>query len=114
MPFLNTFENEDYLVHGLDLDVTIGGIYLTEDLFNIDSNQNLKAFVKKESFLKLGESQKIFNQDVYRRYHSIIGESLSTIFSELNYGSLQEKYDHFIMTQSMNRVILQRYRGIRN
>jgi hypothetical protein len=113
-PFLSDTEGKDYLLHGLDLDVTIGGIYLTDELFEIENIDELVRYINNESFINLDLSKKLFKKDIYKKYSDLVSSSVEGSILECHEETLQETYDHFILMNSMNRVILQRYRAIRN
>jgi hypothetical protein len=114
IPFLNNMENKDVLLHGLDLDVTIGGIYLTEALCKLQTKEELSKFINQESFINLKDTQQLFKNDKIEKYHHTVEEAVDKILLECPQDNIQEKYDYFILMHSMNRVILQRYRAIRN
>lgn len=113
--FLLNINNQDYLLHGLDLDVTLGGIYLNDELKTISDNQSFLEFVEEKNFrLTQEEIIKLFQKD-------IINNELKDVKNFVKDNALKgedsnyiEKYDRFIMENSMNRVILQRYRSIRS
>lgn len=113
-PFLNKFQEKDYLLHGLDLDVTIGGIYLTDDVFNINNIEGLFTYIKDEAFISLETASKLFKKDKHDKFYPIIDSFINSSIDKCKENTFQETYDHLIMRYSMNRVILQRYRGIRN
>lgn len=113
-PFLSTFRGSDYLLHGLDLDVTIGGIYLTDKLMELESTEELVEYINSESFINLDEAINLFKPEVFNSYHQVVSKEVESVVMKYQHDSVQQKYDYFIMMQSMNRVILQRYRAIRN
>jgi asparagine synthase (glutamine-hydrolysing) len=113
-PFLDNMENKDLLLHGLDLDVTIGGIYLTDSLCKLKTKEELSKFINRESFINLQDTQQLFSKEKIEKYHHIVEEAVDKILLECPQENIQEKYDYFILMHSMNRVILQRYRAIRN
>lgn len=103
----------DYLLHGLDLDVTIGGIYLTDKLFEVETKKELIDYIYNEAFLDLSESKDLFTHSAFKRFNNIIDTTVESILDRCPQKNLQEQYDYFILMHSMNRVILQRYRAIR-
>lgn len=105
--------NYDYLLHGLDLDVTIGGIYLTDGLFDVKSRKELVDYIKRDAFFSDDELSSMFLHHVQQEYHDLIEKNISSLLDSCPQSRPQEQYDYFIMMQSMNRVILQRYRAIR-
>ncbi|MBO3700889.1 asparagine synthase-related protein [Roseivirga sp. E12] len=111
-PFTKALKDSSYLLHGLDLDVTLGGIYLNEDLMKVNSQGEFKNFLMVENLrLPQARLENLIKDD------SAFELDIETYFNELIDGTVEgdyaESYDKMIMSQSMNRVILQRYRGIR-
>ncbi len=113
-PFLDDIKNQDYLLHGLDLDVTIGGIYLTDSLCKLKTEAELSDYINRESFINLQDTHQLFLKDKVDTYHHIVDKAVDKALLECPQNNIQEKYDYFILMHSMNRVILQRYRTIRN
>ena len=111
-PFSKEINNHDYILHGLDLDVTLGGIYLTEELSKINKKQQFIDYVLKNNLRMNSESiNTLFKKDVIDFFD--ISKYLIDLVNDVKGKNFLEKYDKFIMQNSMNRVILQRYRGIR-
>ncbi len=112
--FLNDVNTGECLLHGLDLDVTIGGIYLTDKVCNIKTDDELLEYIKAESFVNLSDAKTLFKLDVFEQYKDVVDEEITSVFSKLKGSNPVQKYDYYILMHSMNRVILQRYRAIRN
>ena len=108
------YKKSDYLLHGLDLDVTLGGIYLTDDLLKVKTDIEFYEFVKNEN-LRINNEQirLLFKRSKLNELDFNIEDYLKQISFDCEGDNYLEKYDRFILKYSMNRVILQRYRGIR-
>lgn len=113
-PFTQNIKKSDYLLHGLDLDVTLGGIYLTDDLLKVKTDIEFYEFVKNEN-LRINNEQirLLFKRSKLNELDFNIEDYLKQISFDCEGDNYLEKYDRFILKYSMNRVILQRYRGIR-
>ncbi len=111
-PFSKEINNHDYILHGLDLDVTLGGIYLTKELSKINKKQDFIDYVLKNN-LRIDNKNinALFKKPIIDFFD--INEYLTDLANDFEGKNFLEKYDKFIMQNSMNRVILQRYRGIR-
>ncbi|MFT5244449.1 MAG: asparagine synthase (glutamine-hydrolyzing) [Psychroserpens sp.] len=115
LPYTSSLKGIPYLLHGLDLDVTLGGIYLTEELLNIKSENDFKQFVLKDN-LRLDSTahKKLFKASLLQELEIDIHTYIIDLLGEQVTDDFVDSYDKFIMKYSMNRVILQRYRSIRN
>jgi hypothetical protein len=113
-PFTQKLKGSSYLLHGLDLDVTLGGIYLNEALMNVKSKSDYKQFLIEEN-LRLPQERlnSLFKDKASSIFELDIDSYFDELIEEIQGDDYAESYDKIIMSQSMNRVILQRYRGIR-
>lgn len=103
------------LVHGLDLDVTLGGIYLTDEIRGINKIDDFKKYILKNTLsADLEVLNKIIDPKFLKQYDFDITEELNNILKNLIGESFITKYDYFIQKFSMQRVIINRYSIIRN
>ena len=113
-PFLQQNSDHDLLLHGLDLDVTLGGIYLTPELKEVGSFEQLTDYaVRHVLSSSFDELARLFRDEVMCNAATEIRDRIARMLSESREESILNTYDHFILRFSMHRVILQRYRSIR-
>lgn len=113
-PYLSSLSNVDVLMHGLDLDVTFGGIYLTQELSDINNWNELVKYTIKESMSVSQELyERLFRNDLFKKFDFNPSYIIEQLLLKCKEDDLMNTYDNFIMTYSMFRVILQRYRAIR-
>lgn len=104
----------DLILHGLDLDVTLGGIYLTPELEQVKTFDHLLDYALKNTLsISFEDLSTLFQDEIMGNAHDAIKGSLATMLASCQEESFLNTYDHFILQYSMRRVILQRYRSIR-
>ncbi|MDB4416142.1 asparagine synthase-related protein [Akkermansiaceae bacterium] len=114
-PFSKSVNDSDYLLHGLDFGATLGGFDLPEKLVKIKSTEDFYNFALTEN-LRFNEDMifRLFKKEKLDEIGLDLGDYIKKSVIESEGNNFIEKYDSFVMKYSMNRVILQRYRGIRN
>ncbi len=112
--FLRANADRDVLLHGLDLDVTLGGIYLTKELAQLTTFDQLTDYAVRHALsCPLADLVKLFRPEVMTNAAENIRGRIAGMLAAAREENLLNTYDHFILQSSMHRVILQRYRTIR-
>ncbi len=113
-PFAKANSGFNYILHGLDLDVTLGGIYLTDELVKINNNEDFFNYVVKDN-LRIAPDKitNLFKKEKIKEIDFNFNSYFETLIDDCKGNNYLETYDKIIMLHSMGRVILQRYRGIR-
>ena len=113
-PFIAENRDIDVILHGLDLDVTLGGIYLTPELEGLSSHEELVEYAVRHALSgKIEDLSRLFHGDIMSDAEESIRARVSRMLDTCQEESILNTYDHFILRYSMHRVILQRYRAIR-
>jgi asparagine synthetase B (glutamine-hydrolysing) len=114
-PYTASLQDVDVLMHGLDLDVTFGGIYLTPELAAVQSREDLISYTVKNALsVSPVMFDMLFQKQVINKINYNPRELIMQFLKDCDDDDVLNAYDHFIMKYSMFRVILQRYRAIRN
>jgi asparagine synthase (glutamine-hydrolysing) len=105
----------DCMLTGLDLDVTLGGIYLTPDVLEAGSDADVLALLKKRNALF---SEDDLSRVMSDRFRKAVGQApydwAAACIRSLPQEQPAAKYDLFVQQYSMRRVIMMRYALIRH
>lgn len=112
-PFLDSMGKIDYVLHGLDLDVTLGGIYLNKKLLSVSLNDNkfIEFLLKNSLSARPDVIQELLKPEI--NIYEYTKNMVLSLRSHSNAKNYLEEYDAIIMKQSMGRVILKRYSDLR-
>lgn len=113
--FADTAESSSAILHGLDLDATIGGIYLSDRLMSPMSRNDMLSFVKSK-MLSVNKHilNSLFRAGILEEYCFNTDALIEEIVDECWQEDPANTFDCIMLKHSMRRVILSRYRIIRS
>jgi asparagine synthase (glutamine-hydrolysing) len=104
----------DVILQGVDLDVTLGGEYLDEKIVCANSDNELMSEVMKRLIVFPEEMLlKLFKNEFHAIVKQIPRKSLNDAFRNLKSKEIGDRYDEFLILNSMRRIIMLRYKFIR-
>ncbi|MDP7024899.1 MAG: asparagine synthase-related protein [Kiritimatiellia bacterium] len=104
----------DVVMTGVDLDVTLGGIYLTPDVLEAKSNDDVLGLLKaKNRVFSEEELDRLFAGPL-AEVRDAPYQLMSELIAALPQDTAPVKYDLFVNQYSMRRIIFLRYGLIRN
>ena len=113
--FLEANSACDFLLHGIGLDVAIGGIYLTQELSGILSHTLLVDYAMRNA---LSDSHdllsRLFSDNIMDNATESIRSRIAAMLETSHEDDILSTYDHFIIKYGMCRVLFQRCRAIRS
>lgn len=115
MSYLANNSDCDLIFHGLDLDVTLGGDYLTDELKNICNTKNGLIDYALQNILSTSfeNISKLFKNDFFINKVEQLRNEIEITMQNVKQKNPLNTYDNFILQNSMHRVILGRYRTTR-
>ena len=113
--FADVAKASSVVLHGLDLDATIGGIYLSDRLMAQMSKREVLSYVKSQ-MLSVSDHllNSLFRKDVLAEYGFDINAIIEELVNECWQKDPANTFDCIILKHSMSRVILSRYRMMRS
>jgi hypothetical protein len=108
-------ETTDVMLTGLDLDVTLGGIYLRPDVMAArDDGDVLDLLCRHNAVFTAEELKTVLSDRLYRAAGRAPYERAAGLIAALPQEQPAAKYDLFIQQYSMRRIIMLRYALIRH
>jgi len=114
--FLNQAKhNIDVLMTGIDLDVTLGGIYLEPEIMAAKNLDEIFSLIKKKNIVFSDDDLKQgLHFSFYQQHHEAVNEFAFQLLKSLPQAHPAASYDLFINQYSMRRIIMLRYAQIRS
>jgi len=107
-------EHVDVMMTGIDLDVTLGGIYLEPDVMAAKNDEDVfQLLCTKNTVFTQAELGDLLTPEFGRRAGEAPYLFVRDLIGKLNQDTPSAKYDLFINQYSMRRIIMLRYAMIR-